>query len=360
MRTASLFYIILIFALLPALAGCNMPAAGVEAETPDITQAYQTVQARLTLAATTTVQATPTIAPSATTQPSPTSPIVSPQPSATQAPPQPTQAARLCDQAAPGVPIDVTVPDDTRMAPGQAFTKTWRLVNTGTCTWTTDYSVAVFSGEPMGASTGVQLPSSVAPGGSLDISVDLTAPAAAGTYQGNWKLRNASGQWFGIGPNGNSPFWVKIVVAGTPGATTTTTTTPTITTTPATPYPGGENPATVVSGANSMVPDDVINLDNNQVNAGGADLLFEERNGRLVLSPQGSALFSVHGNSAPGYNDCASAGLTSGRLRLDDLYAGLYVCYRTDQGLFGYLRLLSYDEQNNDTLGFQILTWSTP
>lgn len=161
----------------------------------------------------------------------------------TQQPPQPTQSAKLCNQAAPGVPIDVTIPDDTRMEPGKTFTKTWRLVNTGTCSWSTDYTISVFSGEPMGAPPGVSLPNNVAPGQSVDVSVDLVAPQAAATYQGNWKLRNANGEWFGIGPNGNSPFWVKIIVAGTPVGTIT----PTVTGTPGTPYPGG-NPGVLVSG----------------------------------------------------------------------------------------------------------------
>jgi hypothetical protein len=301
------------------------------------------------------------VAPSVTPQPSSTSPIITSAPTVTQAPAQPTQSAKLCDQAAPGVPIDVTVPDDTRMSPGVTFTKTWRLVNTGTCTWSTDYSIAVFSGEPMGTSTGEQLPNTVAPGQSIDISVDLTAPNAAGTYQGNWKLRNASGQWFGIGPNGNSPFWVKIVVAGTPGAATATGTaaTPTITNTPSTPYPG-ENPEVVVEGSNTLTPGDEIDLDSNQVTSNGGDLIFEERNNGLVLAPTGSALLALFGVNTPDYNDCASSGLSSGRLRLNDLRAEMYLCYRTDNGLFGAMRLVSFDDSNNNTLGFQLVTWSTP
>lgn len=360
MRTASFFYTALIAILLPALAGCNMPGAGAEAETPDITLAYQTVQARLTQAATLTVAApTPTVAASITPQPSSTSPILTSAPTATQAAPQPTAAAKLCDQAGAGVPIDVTIPDDTAMSPGQTFTKTWRLVNTGTCTWSTDYSIAVFSGESMSANNGEQLPNSVAPGQSVDISVDLVAPATAGTYQGNWKLRNASGQWFGIGPNGNSPFWVKIVVAGTPAATSTGTTsvTPTVTNTPSTPYPG-ENPEVVVQGSNSMALDDGIDLDSNSVNSGGTDLIYEVRNNRPMLSPSGSALFAVYGNNAPDYYACASSGLNSGRLRLENLSAGVYLCYRTGEGLFGAMRLISLEQ--DQTLTFQMVTWSTP
>ena len=49
---------------------------------------------------------------------------------------------------------DVTIPDGTLMAPGQNFDKTWRIQNSGTCTWTVTYK-AVFTGSgngPMGGS----------------------------------------------------------------------------------------------------------------------------------------------------------------------------------------------------------------
>jgi serine/threonine-protein kinase len=129
-----------------------------------------------------------------------------------------TQAA-FCDHARAGSPIDVTIPDDTPMQPGQAFTKTWRLLNAGTCIWTKDYSIALFSGEAMGAATGVRLPYEVAPGQSVDVSANLIAPLTPGKYRGDWKLRNASGERFGIGPKAVSPIWLSIIVVA--GGTST-------------------------------------------------------------------------------------------------------------------------------------------
>ena len=49
---------------------------------------------------------------------------------------------RACDQAA--FIRDVTVPDGSPFAPGETFTKTWRLQNTGTCTWTTSNYTLVY------------------------------------------------------------------------------------------------------------------------------------------------------------------------------------------------------------------------
>lgn len=107
---------------------------------------------------------------------------------------------------------DVTIPDDTQMVPGQVFRKIWRIQNAGSCTWTAGYQLVFFSGEPMGSNLAVNLPSVVAPGETIDIGVDLTAPYAYGSYQSNWKLRNPSGYTFGTSNSANDAIWAKIVV----------------------------------------------------------------------------------------------------------------------------------------------------
>lgn len=113
---------------------------------------------------------------------------------------------------------DVTVPDGTKYEPGATFKKTWRLKNIGTCTWTTSYSLVFDSGAQMGAPASINFPSSVAPGQTIDINVDMTAPNSPGHYIGYWKFKNASGVLFGIGANANKSWWVEINVTG--GTTT--------------------------------------------------------------------------------------------------------------------------------------------
>jgi hypothetical protein len=115
-----------------------------------------------------------------------------------------------CDRAA--FDADVTIPDDTTLDPSTDFTKTWRLNNVGTCTWTTEYALVFVDGEQMGGAEAVPFPASVAPDTSVELSVDLTSPASPGTYRGNWQLRNAEGRLFGIGDDADKPFWVQIVV----------------------------------------------------------------------------------------------------------------------------------------------------
>ncbi|HET9587632.1 MAG TPA: NBR1-Ig-like domain-containing protein, partial [Anaerolineales bacterium] len=127
--------------------------------------------------------------------------------------PSPASAQTVCDRAQ--FVTDVTVPDGTRFSPGATFTKTWRLRNIGTCTWTTAYTMVFVSGAQMGSTTSVAFPQDVPPGGTIDLSVDMTAPNTAGNYTGNWKFKNASGREFGIGVNANGHWWVKINVTGT-------------------------------------------------------------------------------------------------------------------------------------------------
>jgi hypothetical protein len=107
---------------------------------------------------------------------------------------------------------DVTYPDGAVVPGGKSFLKTWRLRNTGTCTWSTAYTLVFVRGEQMGAAAAVPFTAELKPGNSADLSVNLTAPGSRGTYRGYWQLRNAAGKNFGIGGPGDGSFWVEIAV----------------------------------------------------------------------------------------------------------------------------------------------------
>lgn len=129
---------------------------------------------------------------------------------------------------------DVSVPDNTAMTQGQAFTKTWKLLNSGSCPWDAGFKFAYQTGEAMSGATYV-LPSAVAPNATVDISVAMVAPARAGTLRGDWQMSTAGGQFFG------DIVYVQIVVGAgaaitsTPGSSTSTPVTPSAT--PVTPTP---------------------------------------------------------------------------------------------------------------------------
>jgi len=123
----------------------------------------------------------------------------------------PTPTSQACSDEMDFV-RDVTVPDGTQLQPDEPFVKTWRLRNTGTCTWTIDYRLVFSGGEAMGAPQEIPLPFPVTPGSEANLSVNLIAPASPGEYRSDWKLRNPNGALFGLGEAGDKPFFVEIEV----------------------------------------------------------------------------------------------------------------------------------------------------
>jgi len=119
---------------------------------------------------------------------------------------------------------DVTIPDNTQMTPGQTFTKTWKVKNTGSCAWDAGFKFAFVGGEQMGGAT-YTLPSSVAANAEIDVSIAMAAPNKTGSMRGNWRMQTAGGQSFG------DEVYVLIVVGGS----TATNTSPAPTNTPVTP-----------------------------------------------------------------------------------------------------------------------------
>jgi hypothetical protein len=207
------FYLSVIALLIGAMA-CNLPGAATPAPDngPDaaFTFAAQTVEAELTRVAL-AQPTTPVPAATVTASPQPTAtasltPVLSLTPT-----PIPCNAVSFVQ--------DVTIPDGTSIVTGAAFTKTWRLRNTGSCTWNTSYSLVFDRGDKMSGPDAQPLPGSVAPGATTDVSVSLTAPASAGNYRGYWRLRDGAGVLFGLS---TGSFWVDIkAVSPTPTPTAT-------------------------------------------------------------------------------------------------------------------------------------------
>jgi hypothetical protein len=161
-----------------------------------------------------TIAAIPTETPTPTATATPT-PTETPTPTATETPePTPTEETPVVEECYDEATFidDVTIPDGTELNPDTPFTKTWRLLNAGTCTWNPNYKLIFISGDHMSGPSSQQLVTiEVPPGASIDVSVDLEAPSTPGTYRGNWGLRSATGVRFGIGPAAGS-FYLEIKV----------------------------------------------------------------------------------------------------------------------------------------------------
>lgn len=180
---------------------CTLPSSPPEGNDPNIvfTAAAQTAAVQLTQ------RAAQVGAPTETPLPPLAPPTLAP--SATPALPTITPTEDNCDKAK--FITDVTVADGTIFTPGESFTKTWRVKNIGTCTWTTGYALVFDNGAQMGGGSPHTLMGNVAPGATVDISVNMTAPASDGEYTGNWQIRNTSNVLF-------AKIYVQIKVESTP------------------------------------------------------------------------------------------------------------------------------------------------
>ena len=146
------------------------------------------------VAATVLAQVSKTAA--AYTPPATDTPEASPTPATPEATatPEASPTAGTCDDAA--YVSDVTVPDGTQMTSGQKFVKTWQIKNVGSCTWSAGYTLVYGYGEKMNGKA-VALTADVPPGGTAEVSVNLTAPAKVGSYTAAWRMANANGYPFG-------------------------------------------------------------------------------------------------------------------------------------------------------------------
>lgn len=204
-----------VFALMAImLAACRAPTENKGAATLDLNALYTQVAGTLVAqgqqeAATTAPTSAPLVV---TATSSPTSAF--PSNTATNSPVPPTNTpAAVCNQAA--FIADITIPDGTLMSKGQNFTKTWRLKNSGTCSWTSSYTVVFISGTNLAAKNTYSLPKQVNPGDSVDISIPMQAPNTNGTYQSNWMIQPGSGPSFGVSGSGGGagvPFFALIKV----------------------------------------------------------------------------------------------------------------------------------------------------
>ena len=175
-------------ALFLAAIACNFPGAEANSEESTPTLTFTSIPTD-----------TPTKQLVVSDTPTPTSVI--PDPVYT-----PTSTSVPCNRAS--FVQDMTIPDGTQIIINESFTKTWKLKNTGSCTWTSTYALVFDSGSQMGGpSSKVLTNSDIAPGATIDISVDLVAPNDPGTYRGNWMLKEPGGTLFGLS---TGAFWVEI------------------------------------------------------------------------------------------------------------------------------------------------------
>lgn len=205
MKRKIVFTSLLVIVLLAACGGQATPSE----PTPDVaavrTSAASTVVSQFTLTA---AVFTPTSSAPATEPP-----VAEDLPTAT-----PETVTQETSASTPGtqipcdllnydpVTVDVNVPDNTIMAPGQEFIKTWRVKNTGSCPWGAGYVLAYAGYDDDMDGQFIALTEVVQPGQEVEVSIQFKAPAQAGIYVSAWSMRNAAGVFF------PERIFVKVVV----------------------------------------------------------------------------------------------------------------------------------------------------
>ena len=109
----------------------------------------------------------------------------------------------------------LTIPDGTPFEPGTKFSKTWLVMNAGTCTWGADYRLVFAGGDPLGAPQSIPLPKA-SPRQVVQVTVDMTAPIAPLNYESDWAFESPDGYIFGLGNPATIPLTAKINVVPRP------------------------------------------------------------------------------------------------------------------------------------------------
>lgn len=103
--------------------------------------------------------------------------------------------------------------DYLRLQPGESFTKIWDLVNSGSCTWTSNFALVFIGGELLGGEEAIPIGRPAAPGDRVRLSLPLVAPLDPGIYVSDWMIQGGDGRLFGLSAPLNKPFRLVIQVS---------------------------------------------------------------------------------------------------------------------------------------------------
>ena len=90
--------------------------------------------------------------------------------------------------------------DGSKLDPGESFSVSWKVSNTGTSSWnpeTVDFTY--LSGTRMNQSQVIHLQAAVLPGGAVTLTVDMRAPKKSSDYTTMWSLRRGQEYFCSVG-----------------------------------------------------------------------------------------------------------------------------------------------------------------
>jgi hypothetical protein len=237
---------------------------------------------------------------------------------------------------------------------GDVFQVDWPIKNTGTCTWTTDYALAFFSGDQLGAPVSIALSTSIDPGDSIVLSVEMTAPSQPDEYISFWKLQDGDGQLFGMETPSNAGLRVKIEVVQSAGN-------PSNSMALAVPEIALGNLPNILSvGIDETMLEgqcfDLVEGEEVSCNDPAADIRYTYSVilGGYLHATNGT-LFSDLYESAPGESTCEAEAYSGTPIHLTSL--GNYACLQTEYDgdtVYGWIKPTS---NNSGGLTFSYLLW---
>ena len=207
--------------------------------------------------------------------------------------------------------------------PGRQISFTWQLTNTGKVTWNTRYALVLARGTALGGPEKKRIPYPITNGMTIRLALTLTVPQEPGTYLAEYWLEDDTGRRFGTGENGSRPLQL-IINSGEPGIT-------------------------LAEGqAVTLAPGACFDLDTGYqaINDPACDFTVNpaaDGDALQILSSQTAFDFITPLEIAPTLGRCKLADLSSGvrTVSLEDWY----VCFKTQQGRYGWLKILDVSSQ---------------
>lgn len=108
-----------------------------------------------------------------------------------------TQEEQMPPEVDDATLVEMSMPEVVTALPNETFERFWTLRNTGSTTWSSDYSVQFMSGDRLEGPEVLAISGDQLPGEEYLVAVTLVAPSTTGAYRGEWSLVRE-----GVGPFG--------------------------------------------------------------------------------------------------------------------------------------------------------------
>ncbi len=248
----------------------------------------------------------------------------------------------------------INLSDGQEFQSGDSIQVIFTLVNTGTCTWNSGYSLIEIGGDLPPSSGKLALPGEVATGESVNLSVEFTAPSQVGSYISVWKMQDTEGGVFGQNDPPGSPIRIKVrsISSGNPQPSPTPNPTPTPQTSPITNLD-----ASLEMDGVTLLDDHCYDLNNGvevDCNDSKVDIMYSYSGLGFNMHTNVNSDFSPNQDDEPDKNDCENASYAPLPHALLD---GKFFCFRIEtvtSTTYGWIRIERFDE---DGVTFDFLTF---